>query len=666
MALLGAAVFAAAPQTPKLGKAYEAWLKDEVNYLITKDERELFLAIKTDGEREAFIRAFWARRDPVPVTAVNEFRDEHYRRLAEAKAKFGIHTDRGRTFILLGPPNTIDNETSGRIVFPCEVWNYTNLSLPGIPNSLRLLFFKPWGVGDFRLYSPLFDGLEYLVPQRHYDFGYGYDAEIKNLIRNNMGLDFLQATQSITPGTDQLGSEKVLAALRDPAAFEALRPSGRPLVTTTVSLEKLPFEAAGFYSTDGRDNYYYDASLSVASENLTFERSGDKYYGRGDVYVTIRDSAGNIIAQFNDQLGLELGEDEMKAKRGYRLGYAFSHLLIAGEYTMNILLRDFVSSRIGERDLRISLPAEGRSTPLLLSGRREDAPAEAVAEAGKPAAFKAPFVFGRSKVTPRIDAAFAPDESVYLYFEILPRSGDSKSYLVDYIIRDARSDKARSDAETLALPAGARALPVEKVFSLKGLAQGTYTLSVNVSDLATGTALFGESAEFKVSPGAQAPGMFSFEQSYRPGPEVSYTDLGRQAFFRGDYARARRFFGIALGSSPGFVPAKILLAKCHVLEGNSGSALNLLQPLAESGSGYGEVYTILGNIAYGRKDLELASRYLEKAADLIVESVEILNFLGGVYLEMGNKAKAREILSRSLTIKADQPLVKSLLDSLNR
>jgi len=656
---------AAAPpaglQSTQLEKEYETWLKDEVNYLITDEEEKIFLSLRTDGERNAFVNAFWARRDPLALTPANEFKDEHYRRLAEVKDKYGIHTDRGRIHILLGPPDSIDNETSGKYVFPCEVWNYTRLNVPAFPNSLRLLFFKQWGVGQFRLYSPLFDGLEYLVPQRHYDFRQGDDAEIRRLIRSYMGIDFLMATQSVTPGTDRLESERILATLRDPRAFEALRPSGRPQVTTTVSYEKLPFDVEGFFSDDGHGNFYYDAVLNVSPENLTFEKAGEKHYGREDVYVTIRDPERNVVAQFNDQLSIELTEDEMEAKKGYRLGYAFSQLLIPGEYTVNILLRDYVSSRVGEKDLRLSLPAAGRSTPLLLTGRIESLPPGAAEAAGK-----TPFTFGRSKVTPRASAAFGPDENIYLYFEIYRQAADSGDYRVEYAILDDRKNRAKADAETLALPAGERFLPVEKVFSPKGLAEGAYALFVSVRDARTQTMLLEQSARFVLSSTPQPPGSFSFEQPYEPSREEMYTQLGRQAFFKKDYPRARQFFGLALNFAPNHVAAKIQMARCHALEGNDGPALDLLLPLAEDDSAGGEGFTILGSIFYGRGDLERTARCLERAAELSVESIEVLNFLGSVYLEMGKKEKARETFARSLLIKDDQPLVKSLLERLDK
>lgn len=666
LSLLASAVpAAAAGQAPKLDKKYETWLKDEVNYLITDAEKKLFLALKTDRERNAFIESFWARLDPMPMTAVNEFKVEHYKRLGEVREKYGIHTDRARIYILLGPPNDVESEPSGKYVFPCEVWSYYNLKVPSMPSSLRLIFYRPWGFGEPKLYSPLFDGLEYLVPHRHYDY---QSTQIENEIRDTLGPEFLRATKSIAPGVDGLQSEEVLSTLRDPQAFQSLRTSaGKTIVTTYVTYEKLPFEVTGFYSDDGHGNAFYDAALAVLPADLTFEKSEAKYYGREDVYVTVKDAGGNIVARFNDQLSLELGEDEMASKKTYGLSYAFSELLIPGDYTLNVLLRDFVSNRVGEKDVRFALPAAPRSTPLLLYGSGEHLPLAGSRAAGSAGpAGKRPFAYGPVKAFPRAAATFSREESVYLYFEIYPRSGDSGEYGLSYIVRDAKGNAVMSSAEALSARPGEKVLPVEKVFSPKGLPDGAYNLVVSVTDVTSGGALFEQTAGLVVSSAPRAPGSFAFEQPYNPSREEMYTQIGTQSLFRKDLPRARQFFTIALSFAPAYLPAQIQLARCHVLEGNPDLAVDLLLPLVNSGLQNDEVFTILANIYYARKDLDRAASYLAKAADINVESVDILNFLGGVYLEKGEKVKARETFTRSLQIRDNQPLVKAALERLGK
>ena len=88
---------------------YKKWLEEDVRYIIVDDERAVFGKLNTDDERDAFIEQFWRRRDTDPATAINEFREEHYRRIAYANDRFrsgieGWATDRGRIYITFGPP----------------------------------------------------------------------------------------------------------------------------------------------------------------------------------------------------------------------------------------------------------------------------------------------------------------------------------------------------------------------------------------------------------------------------------------------------------------------------------------------------------------------------------------------------------------------------------
>src|SRR5580693_4441428 len=119
----------AKPQSPKARKQqarklakesapYNTWLTEEAIYIITKEERDAFLRLTTNEEREQFIEEFWRRRNPDPDSPENTFREEHYRRIAYANERFssgvpGWKTDRGRTYILWGPPDEIESHPAG-------------------------------------------------------------------------------------------------------------------------------------------------------------------------------------------------------------------------------------------------------------------------------------------------------------------------------------------------------------------------------------------------------------------------------------------------------------------------------------------------------------------------------------------------------------------------
>ena len=135
---------------------YDRWLNQDVAYIITEQERTAFKALTTDEERNKFIEQFWLLRDPTPGTPENEFKEEHYRRIAYANERFaymdipGWKTDRGRIYIMYGPPDEIESHPSGQDGRPpFEEWLYRYIE--GIGNDVILEFIDPLSSGEYRL-----------------------------------------------------------------------------------------------------------------------------------------------------------------------------------------------------------------------------------------------------------------------------------------------------------------------------------------------------------------------------------------------------------------------------------------------------------------------------------------------------------------------------------
>jgi GWxTD domain-containing protein len=141
---------------------YQQWLERDVLYIITSEEKEAFLKLKTDEDREQFIKNFWARRDPDPDTEENEYREEYYTRIAYANEHLstktavalltpGWKTDRGKTYIMLGIPKKIEKgegEFEGMQNVLYEKWFYKNI--PGLPGNIEIVFIDLAGKNEFR------------------------------------------------------------------------------------------------------------------------------------------------------------------------------------------------------------------------------------------------------------------------------------------------------------------------------------------------------------------------------------------------------------------------------------------------------------------------------------------------------------------------------------
>ena len=103
----------------RLREDHREWIEQEVVYIITEREEDVFLSLETLEERNRFIEVFWEKRDPHPATPENEFRDEHYRRIEYANQylgrdtfRDGWRTDRGRYYIILGEPRSATPSTA--------------------------------------------------------------------------------------------------------------------------------------------------------------------------------------------------------------------------------------------------------------------------------------------------------------------------------------------------------------------------------------------------------------------------------------------------------------------------------------------------------------------------------------------------------------------------
>ena len=143
-------------QSTEMPDPYRKWMNEDGAYIIKKEERAAFLRLQTDDEREQFIKQFWIRRDPTPGTPENEFREEHYRRIAYANEHFssaipGWKTDRGRIYITYGPPDQLEDHPADGTTFsvPYQRWRYRLID--GVGTNVVIEFADPTGKGEYHM-----------------------------------------------------------------------------------------------------------------------------------------------------------------------------------------------------------------------------------------------------------------------------------------------------------------------------------------------------------------------------------------------------------------------------------------------------------------------------------------------------------------------------------
>jgi GWxTD domain-containing protein len=683
----------------KLPEPYRTWLREEVTYIISKVEREAFLSLSTESERKSFVEVFWRKRDPNPSTPENEYRIEHYERLAYVNEFFGRdtfrpgwQTDRGRYYILLGKPNTRRPLEASDEVYPAELWFYNDpdLKYMGLPPFFHLLFFRRQGIGELELYSPLSDGPKALLTG-YQTVANDFRDDVERAYDKLMAVDAELAQASLSFRTD----EGDTAQFQNPA-FGTLALlddiAGSPYDRLDTSYaERLDFERGNVESDylftyvpsfglarvlpgPGRAHYFHWA-IELDAQSVGFVKDDE----RGS-YATMFVASLEIVP-LHDENRLVVDErresfvslTESQAESSLKLPISYSGMtpLIPGQYRARAILRNracpsrdetdcIKSYALFESDLNVPEWQEERPelSELVLAYGRE--PVE-----GEP--LYRPFRFGTTAIFPNPRAVYAIGDVLVAAVE--PRNAPPASRIRFEI--HGEEDASRAWVSRTADLSSVASGPLVQDLSLDGLQGGRFELVAALVDSA-GKELTRRASPFVVSPRTSIarPGVRGSIAPPRPEvPGVVSMVLGEQYLKLEQKERARAHFELALNENQKLAPARELLAGLLLESGEIDGVFAILDPLIRNVPGAAErfeVLAILGQAHFHRKEYAEAVATLEKAITLRRPDPRLLNALALSHHELGDDARAQELLERSLSLDPDQKPVKDLLESLKR
>jgi GWxTD domain-containing protein len=497
-ALAGLVVIAGAipcPAEPKLDEGSARWLEVIARWIILPEESKFFRSLKTVEERDRFIRGFWSRRDPTPETPENEFKDEHLRRIAFANAHFGVpgapgyRTDRGRLYIVAGPPDQIQRNPFGRFVnsrgnpaseHESEIWTYNSLPNLKVPRSVDINFVRYFGKQDFELVTDLDVAADATTLARN---------ELENILAARLVIapeDFYTVRNDLDLYNDPLSQGKFLDALQASVRYEAPAPvdlsSMRELfeqvITTEISYQQLDAElgSARFRSDTGR--WFVPLMITLPAEALTFESVHDRHHARLSLYGEIKDADGAVVDVIEQTYVLEVDERQLQERRQLPHVLFAPLYLAAGEYQMVLLLRDDSSRALAVLENGLSLPVDGAldlSSLVVASGvQRHDGAARGVRlDSGA-------FVFDSLSVVPSLQQRWPRAEPLPLVFQIYAPGTTGAPLQLEYTLWKEGAPRKRIHS-SYTMGAGPLAL-VESKLDLADLDGGAYTLRLRVSD----------------------------------------------------------------------------------------------------------------------------------------------------------------------------------------
>ncbi|HLG14706.1 MAG TPA: GWxTD domain-containing protein [Blastocatellia bacterium] len=492
----------------ELKSVYKRWLDEDVNYIITDDERKAFKALKTDEERDQFIEQFWLRRDPDPDTPENEYKEQYYERIQYANEHYasgipGWKTDRGRIYVMFGKPDEIESHPAGgpyerpsyegggsTSTYPFEIWWYRYIE--GIGSDIEIEFVDPSGSGEFRIArSPQEKDALLYVPNAGLTLAESLGLGDK--VDRITGANFYGGNGKQFFGTrvkDQPFERLTLLAdlQRAPAIkFPDLQvKADLPEIASDI----LPFSVRTDFFRISTESVATSFTMQFDHTDLSFKNLGGIYSGSVNIYARITGLSGRRAGSFEDVVQTtRYTEDQLPVGQTQRSIYQKNVMLPPGRYKIDVVARDVVSGKTGILHHSFEVPRyqekQLATSTLILAASIEPLDNRTV-PAGQ-------FIIGRYKVKPYVSGVYKPGQNLATFVQVYDAEMDQATLQpalkVEYsisrggqellhFVEDGKSNAGIVDLKGQQLTI-ARGIPLRD-----SLAQpGTYTITVRITDL---------------------------------------------------------------------------------------------------------------------------------------------------------------------------------------
>jgi GWxTD domain-containing protein len=507
----------------ELKGVYKKWVDEDVRWIITDQEMQAFKSLSNDEERDQFIENFWLRRNPNPDSPENEYREEHYARIAYANEHFaagkpGWRTDRGHIYIAYGKPDNIDSHPSGgsydrpmeegggnTSTFPFEIWHYRYIE--GIGDNIDIEFVDTCMCGDY-----------HMTIDRSEKDALKHTPGAGQTLYEQMG----QAKQAdrFSGGLEQLGTGP-MSQQQQSKQFDRLdqfaKLSAPPVIkfkdmesfmTTSKILTGPPFlfDVRTDYVKVTNDTILVPITLQIRNSDITFNNKDGVAMGTVNILGRVSNLNHKPIQTFEDTVGVQVPSELLARKRNDLSVWWKSLPLRPGLYKVDIVIKDVNNpDHIGrwQRSLNVPRYDDDRlaSSSLILAGTMDRVPSRDIG-AGN-------FVIGDTHIVPRVPSSisapvtFHRAQNLNFWMQVYNLGIDEKSKqngaTIEYQILDMATNKAILQTQELTSKTNPNSdqITIEKSLPLGSLSPGKYQVSIKVNDGVTKQQI-AESAPFIV------------------------------------------------------------------------------------------------------------------------------------------------------------------------
>jgi len=492
----------------EISETYKTWLNQDVVWIISDEERKAFRNLSNDEERDAFIEQFWLRRNPDPDSQDNEFREEHYRRIAYANEHFaagkpGWKTDRGHIYISFGKPDSTDSHPSGgsyerpmdegggeTSTFPFETWHYRYLE--GVGDNIDIEFVDTCQCGDYHFTIDRSEKDALLHVPGGGATLYEQMGQAKKADRFKGGLESL-GTGPLSAGQEGKQFDRIELAAKlfapPPIKFKDLESfiSDHKLITGPI----FPFDVRTDYVRVTEDTVLVPITIQIKNRDITYTTKDGVSRGVVNILGKVSTITHKPVQTFEDTVEVTQPSELLEKSLDSQKIYWKALPLRPGAYRLDIGIKDVNNpDHVGIFAQSISVPKYDdeklQTSSLILADSMYTVPSQTIGTGS--------FILGNMYVRPRVSAnpvtpvKFTRDQKLNCWMQVYNLGIDDKtksnSATVTYQIRDASTDKLllETHEESKDVSAHSDQLTTERSVALAGLQPGKYKVTIRVDD----------------------------------------------------------------------------------------------------------------------------------------------------------------------------------------
>jgi GWxTD domain-containing protein len=483
------------------------WLNEDVRWIISDDERKAFMQLSNEEEREKFIEAFWDRRNPNPDSEDNEFKDEHYRRIEYANEHYaagkpGWMTDRGRIYIVFGPPDEVESHPSGgsyerpteegggeTSTYPFEDWRYRHID--GIGEEVIVEFVDDCMCGS-------------------YDMTMDRSKKDALLMVPNAGLTLYEqmgmsskADRFTGGGIERLGTGPGGATMLQSKEFDRLEQFAKlnqappvkfkdleEVVRTHISYNLMPFDVRTDFVRITNDTVLVPVTVQIKNRDITFADKEGVQHGVVNIFGRLSTLTGKVAQTFEDTVTADVPAELLPKEVENSKIYWKAVPLRPGRYKLDVVVKDVNGDRMGTWSRGIIVPAFDEdklaSSTLIVADEVQPVPTNSIGTGM--------FVIGTTKVRPRVatgegkPVVFKRGQKVNFWMQVYNLAVDQKTHkpsaTFEYDIVNAATNKPVVHAVDSSDTMGnlGDQVTLQKTVASAKLDPGVYRIQIKVND----------------------------------------------------------------------------------------------------------------------------------------------------------------------------------------